>query len=196
MKTEFEVKFLNVDHDEIRKKLISLRATMEQPMRLMKRAIIETADMKKKNAFIRVRDEGHKTTLTYKQFDDLSIDGAKEHEVVISDFQTTIDILAELGLLPRSMQESRRETWTLDNCEIVLDEWPWLNPYIEIEGENDKIVMKVSKKLGLSWVDDAVFGDVMVAYREQYVHLEDKDAISDIKLVRFGDPPPEMLTKK
>lgn len=196
MKTEFEVKFLNVDHDEIRKKLISLGATMEQPMRLMKRAIIETADMKKKNAFIRVRDEGHKTTLTYKQFDDLSIDGAKEHEVVISDFQTTIDILAELGLLPRSMQESRRETWTLDNCEIVLDEWPWLSPYIEIEGESDKIVMKVSKKLGLSWVDDAVFGDVMVAYREQYVHLEDKDAISDIKLVRFGDPPPEMLTKK
>ncbi len=42
MKTEFEVKFINVSHDEIRKTLKKIGAGLTQSMRLMKRAIIET----------------------------------------------------------------------------------------------------------------------------------------------------------
>ena len=111
MNTEFEVKFVNVDHETLRAKLKDLGATLEHPMRLMKRAIIETPLLKQKDAFLRVRDEGDKTTLTYKQFQDLSVDGAKEFEIVVSDFQTTIDLLNVSGLPCRSIQESKRETW-------------------------------------------------------------------------------------
>lgn len=42
--------------------------------------------MKAKGAFARVRDEGYRVVMTYKQFDDLSIDGAKEIEIVVDDF--------------------------------------------------------------------------------------------------------------
>lgn len=195
MNTEFEVKFLDIDHNAMRDKLQRLGAQMEQSMRLMKRAIIETPELKARNAFIRVRDEGDKVTLTYKHFTELSVDGAKEHEVIVSDFEATVELLREAGLAPRSIQESKRETWTIDGAEIVLDEWPWLKPYIEIEGDSEEHVQQVAMKLGLDW-NDAVFGDVMVAYRAQYPGLSYDETVGNLPQVRFGDPLPAFLCRK
>ncbi len=192
MNTEFEVKFVNVAHDEIRQKLKGLGAKLKQPMRLMKRAIIETPELKDKGAFLRVRDEGDRVTITYKQFDSLSIDGAKEYEVVVNDFQVTIDLLGTAGLKYSSLQESKRETWSLEGAEVALDEWPWLKPYIEIEGESEIHVREVSKKLGFDW-SNAVFGDVMAAYRKQYPHLTKLDTVGNIPEVNFDDPLPDLL---
>jgi adenylate cyclase class 2 len=192
MKTEFEAKFLNIDFEFMRTKLKSLDAKLEQPMRLMKRAIIDTPELMNKDAFIRVRDEGDRITLTYKQFQSLSVDGAKEYEVEVSNFEETINILAASGLPLKSIQESKRETWTLETTEIVLDEWPWLNPYIEIEGNNEQQVKETAVKLGFNW-NDAVFGDVMAAYRAQYPHLTNSDTVANIESVKFGDALPELL---
>ena len=192
MKTEFEVKFVRVGHDGVRAKLKDLGATLGQPMRLMRRAIIETPELKEQGAFLRVRDEGDKVTLTYKQFNSLSVDGAQEHEVVVSDFQATVDLLQAAGLPYRSLQESKRETWHYDNAEVVLDEWPWLDPYIEIEGDSEAHVRQIAEQLGFNW-DDAVFGDVMAAYRVQYPHLSEKDTVGNLAEVKFGDPLPDLL---
>ncbi len=192
MKTEFEAKFLDVDFEEVRKELAENGAILKNPMRTMKRAIIDSPAMKQNNAFIRVRDEGDKISLTYKQFDNLSVDGAKEHEVVVDDFRETVDLLSASGLILRSFQESRRETWKLQTAEIVLDEWPWLKPYIEIEADSEDAVSEMSKRLGFIW-GDAVFGDVMAAYRAQYPHLTIDDTIGTLSVVKFGDPIPELL---
>ena len=65
----------------------------------MRRVAIENDFMRTdKDAFLRVRDEGDKVTLTYKQFDSLSVDGAKEIEVEVSDYDKTVAILAQAGL--------------------------------------------------------------------------------------------------
>lgn len=192
MDTEIEAKFVNVDHDAIRAKLKTLGAKLEQPMRLMRRVTIDSEIMKSKNAFLRIRDEGYRVTATYKQFDALSVDGAKEIEITVNDFQATVDLLKAAGLPHRSFQESKRETWKLDDTEIVLDLWPWLNPYIEIEANNKELVMKVASDLGLIW-NDAVFGDVMEAYKIQYPHLNKRDTVGNIPQVRFDDPLPELL---
>ena len=189
MNTEIEAKFVNVDHDVIRAKLKELGGVLEEPMRLMRRVTINSDVMKAKNAFMRIRDEGHRVTLTYKQFDTLSVDGAKELEVVVSDFQTAVDMLAAAGLPHQSFQESKRETWKLGTTEVVLDLWPWLNPYIEIEGESEAELRKVASDLGLDW-SDAVFGDVMEAYKIQYPHLGLKDTVGNLEFVRFEDPLP------
>lgn len=192
MNTEYEAKFLNVDVDSVRDTLQSLGATLMKPMRLMRRVTIETDNLKKKNAFVRVRDEGDRVTATYKQFDSLSVDGAKEHEIIVSDFDETIALLAAAGLTHGSFQESKRETWRLDTVEIVIDEWPWLEPYVEVEAQSEAEVRQFSEKLGLSW-DEAVFGDVMAAYRAQYPHLREQDTVANIPEVKFGDPLPELL---
>ena len=195
MKTEIEVKFLNTDHDEVRAKLTALGAVCEQPMRLMRRVLIEPAHFKEegRDAFIRIRDEGHRVTLTFKEFKSQSLTGAEEHEVTVSDFDATVAIFTEVGLPHRTFQESKRETWQYGDIEVVLDEWPWLNPYIEIEGPTEEGVKKAAADLGFSW-DDAVFGSVDSAYKIQYPDLAGRGVI-DEKEVRFDAPVPEIFGK-
>ncbi len=195
MKTEYEAKFIQVNHDAIRQKLEDIGATLHHPMRLMRRAIIENEKLRDKDSFLRVRDEGNKITLTYNQFSNRSVDGAQEHEIVVNDFDETVSLLAAAGLPYTSIQESRRETWTFGNAEIVLDEWPWLDPYIEIEAASEEDVKTVASTLGFDW-NDAIFGGVMAAYRAQYSHLSAKDTLGNLPHVRFSDPLPEQLKRK
>jgi adenylate cyclase class 2 len=196
MKTEIEVKFTGIDLDGMRRKLTELGATCEVPMRLMRRVAIDSDFMRTgKDAFLRVRDEGDKVTMTYKQFDSLSLHGAKEIEVSVSDFDDTVAILAQAGLPSHTYQETKRETWKLGDVEIMLDEWPWLDPYIEIEADSEEAVRKAAGDLGFDW-DSAVFGDVMAAYRVQYPHLTEKDTVANIAEVKFGLPLPQLLGGK
>lgn len=193
MKAEIEVKFLDVSFDDVRTKLKELGAVCEQPMRLMRRVAIDSDFMRTgKDSFLRVRDEGHRVTMTYKQFDGLSVNGAKEIEVEVSNFEDTVAILGQAGLPAHTMQETKRETWRLGGAEIMLDEWPWLKPYIEIEGESEGVLRDIAAKLGFDW-NDAVFGDVMAAYRAEYPHLTLKDTVARVPVVKFGEPLPDLL---
>lgn len=199
MKSEIEVKFLNINHDDIRAKLRGIGGECERPMRVMRRAIIDYPDSRLQKAddvwgFVRVRDEGNKTVLTFKQFpkEDATVDNAREIETVVDDFEATIKIFEAIGLKCFSMQETKRETWKIGNVEVVLDEWPWLKPYIEIEGESEQGLRDVASKLGLEW-GDAVFGSTMTAYQAEYPHLTDNDTVGTLDSVKFGDPLPELL---
>ena len=186
MQTEIEVKFPNVDFEKIRAQLKQLGASLEQPMRHMRRAIIETPSMREKHSFVRVRDEGDKVTLTYKQVDENSLTGAKEIEVTVSDFEATVALLEQSGLPYKSFQESRRETWQLGNVEVVLDEWPHLDPYIEIEGPTEEAVKEIAKKLDFDW-KDAIFGRTTELYQLQYPH-GDADKLVTIPRHTFDQP--------
>jgi adenylate cyclase class 2 len=195
MNSEIEAKFLNIDHDLIRSKLLYLGATLEQPERLMRRVVVHTASMTEKNAFLRIRDEGYRTTVTYKQFDEDSIDGAKEYEVTVSDFDSAVNIFKESGLIYDTYQESKRENWKLDEVEVMLDQWPWLNPYIEIEASSEADVRRVAVMLELDW-DEAMFGGVANIYKHQYPHIgeEGREQINqNWPIMRFQDDAPELL---
>jgi len=192
MNTEIEAKFINCDHKRIRHSLKELGATLKHPTRLMRRVIIDTPTMEKKNAHLRIRDEGDKITATYKQFGSKTIDGVKEIEINVSDFETTIALFAAAGLVQSSYQETRRETWQLGEVEVVLDLWPWLNPFIEIEGLDDTSVKEAASMLGFEW-KNAVFGGVLEAYRAQYPLMSPSDTVASLPFVRFEDPLPDML---
>lgn len=198
MQTEIEAKFTGVNHDEIREKLKSLGAICEQPMRLMRRAVFHSDAMEKQNGFLRVRDEGHRVTMTYKEFDGSgTIHGVKEVETMVGDFDAAIAICERAGLVKESYQETKRETWHLDDAEVVLDEWPWIDPYIEIEGLSEEAVRTAAEKLGFDF-KDALFGGVAVVFQEKYGHLGTPKEIADIvnrklPIVRFEDPVPEII---
>ena len=98
MKNEIEVKFVNINIDDIRLRLTELGAILIQPMRDMQRVTIDTPELKKKDAFVRIRNEGDKTTITYKQFNSLSIDGVKEVEITVDDFDTAVTLFKEAGI--------------------------------------------------------------------------------------------------
>ena len=193
MKTEVEVKFANINVDEIRDSLSRAGAVCEQPMRLMRRALIEEPHHQDEHAFIRIRDEGDKITLTFKRHTDeaaSSLDSVKEAEVEVSDFDTTVTIFSEAGWHYKTFQESKRETWTMDGVEVVIDIWPWLNPYIEIEGESEADIRETAEKLGLSW-SDVIIGHIDVLYEMQYEFKNGVRGVIDIPEVHFDDPLPD-----
>ncbi len=195
MNTEIEAKFINANHEDIKSKLKALGGELEQPFRLMRRVVIHTPEMTDRNAYLRIRDEGYRTTVTYKQFDGDTVDGAKEYEIVASSFDDAINIFSASGLIYDTYQESKRENWRLGTVEIMLDEWPWLNPYIEIEGESEEAIKNVAALLGLNW-SDAVFGGVSNVYKMQYPHIGDEGnriINQEWASIKFDDPKPELL---
>lgn len=188
MKTEIEAMFADIDHDVIRKKLEELGGVCTHPMRDMRRALVETEEMKRDDAFLRVRDEGDKVTLTYKRHDDDGLHGTKEIEVIVSDFEATVELLKASGLEITTYQESRRETWRLGEAEVVLDEWPWIPQYIEIEAESEEVVRDTANKLGLDWAV-VMHGGVDKIYEIKFPERTVRGVI-DLPEVRFSDPVP------
>lgn len=194
MKTEIEAKFLHVNPNDIRHRLEAAGATCKQPMKDMRRVIFRSDDMDSRHAYLRVRDEGYRVAMTYKQFDEMSLTGAKEIEFSVGDYEAAVELLKTIGLEARSVQETRREIWELGDAEVVIDEWPWIDQFIEIEASSEAAVKDAAEKLGFDW-NDAAFGDIMTAYRAEYPHLgnEPKDMVYNLPEVRLGDPLPDML---
>jgi len=152
MNIEYEATFINIDKNEIREKLKKAGAKLLRPEFLQKRIPFDLPKEKReKNKFVRVRDEGNKITLSYKSFEGEKIEDQKEICVEVSNFEDTVELLKLIGCEPKSYQETRRELWELDGVEIMIDEWPFLEPLIEIEGKSKEEVKKVSEKLGFDY---------------------------------------------
>lgn len=195
MNDEIEIKFPDANHAAVRKALKMLGARQTAPDRLMKRVVIHTPEMSIKDAFVRIRDEGDKVTITYKQFDSDTIDGAKEYETTVGSFDEAINIFSAAGLAYDTYQESRRETWELDGVEVMLDEWPWLQPYIEIEGPSEARVRAVAQQLGFSW-DNGLFGGVANLYRHQYPFIGERGSEiinREWSEIKFGASRPPLI---
>jgi len=124
----------------------------------------------------------------------MSLTGAKEIEFTVSDYDAAVALIEAIGVKSKSVQETKREIWHLGDAEVVIDEWPWIDQFIEIEAPTENLVKETAQKLGLSW-SDAAFGDIMTAYRAEYPHLGDapKDMVYNLPIVRLGDPLPDML---
>src|SRR5690606_9529501 len=105
----------------------------------------------------RVRQERDKTTLSFKRIQNGSIETQHEIELKVDSFEKAVDFVEHLDCESKSLQESLREKWELDGCEITIDEWPYLEPYIEIEGDSEESVKKVAIKLGFDY-SKAYFG--------------------------------------
>ena len=195
MQTEVEAKFW-VNHDKVRAALLAAGAVNEQPMRLMRRVILDYPDgtLDQDHAWLRVRDEGNKVTITYKRDAENSFGSAQEIETTVGSIETTVALLEALGLEARSRQESKRETWRLGDVEIVLDEWPWLDEYIEIEAATQQEVKDVARQLGFTW-DDAVFGSVTSLYKIQYPALTENGRFDEVQEVAFDQPVPDLFLK-
>ena len=169
MQTEIEAKFLDVDHRAIRAKLKELGAVCEHPMRMMKRKVFDYPDMRleKIGGWVRVRDEGDKITMSYKQLNDRTLHGTKEVNLVIDNFDAACQFLESIGLEQNSFQETKRESWTLDGAQIELDEWPWVKSFVEIEAESELALKKILNKLSID-ITGAVHGSVEIVYQAEY----------------------------
>ena len=81
-----------------------------------------------RGAYLRLRDEGDKITLTLKQrlgvksHDGKTNDeGMEEIEIKVSDFEKTAELLTKMGLKEKFYEENRRIRHQLDDIEFDID---------------------------------------------------------------------------
>lgn len=195
MQVEIEAKFLRQDHNEIRKKLHALGARCEHPMQKMRRRVFDYPNrrLQAEGAWVRLREElDGSIELTLKQVKAATLTGTHESTVGVADYDAATALLVSLGLEIKGEQESKRELWRYKNVEVMLDEWPWVPPFIEIEAPTEAEVQYVAGKLGLPW-KDAIFGGVTPVYTDEYGITAGEFESLELSMM-FGAPIPEQLS--
>ena len=189
MHTEIEAKWLNIDIEQMRKKLKSLGATLINKERLMSRKVYDFPDMglEKIGGWARVRDEGDKITMSYKQLSDRTLHGTKEVTLVVDNFDEACTFLESIGLVANAFQETKRESWKLGDTEVELDTWPWIPSFVELESVNEEALKETASLLGLDY-KDALHGSVETAYQAVYdVTEEEIDGWKEILFIEVPD---------
>lgn len=149
MKTEIEARLLECDAQKIIERLEVIGATKVGDWLQVRNCY--DFNPPKENSWIRLRTNGEETTLTIKEIGSARIDGTKEAEIVVSDFDTTNEILNKLGYNIRTTQENRRIRYMLDNIEIDIDSWPMIPTYLEIEAESEEKIKEACEKLNIGY---------------------------------------------
>lgn len=169
MKSEVEIRLLECDVEKIIEKLEANKASFVGEW-LQVRNCYDFNPVRE-NSWIRLRTNGVETTLTIKEIQNKNIDGTKELEIVVSDFNDTDEILNKLGYVSRSHQENKRIRYMLDDVEIDIDTWPHIPSYVEFEGKCEEDIRKVCSKLDINF-DSLTTLDVVGIY-EHYGYKDD-----------------------
>lgn len=152
---EFEGKILHIDPASMMATLSRLGAIFQGKLHF-ERYIFDTIP-RKDGRWVRLRSDGRHTTLTVKEISSESISGTKEWEVEVSNLKITLELLSKIGLKHRNHQENLRFAYTLDDCELCIDIWPHIDPYLEIESSSKDKVLAMALRLGFT--EDQVCGE-------------------------------------
>ncbi len=101
----------------------------------------------------RINDGGGKAVFTYKESLSAAsgIKHQREDETTVGDADALALILDALGYQPALVYEKRRQTWHLNNTEVLLDELPF-GFFMEIEAD-EKSISEAESWLALSDIE-------------------------------------------
>lgn len=191
MNIEYEAVFAPVNKEEIRETLARAGALCEREEYLQRRInfTLPKESPYSETGWIRVREEGGVVTMSLKAVTNNDVmEGQKEICLNVDDYEEARAYMNALGCKEKAYQETKRELWKLDGVEICIDEWPWLEPFIEIEGDSELAVKNVAEKLGFSWAD-AIFGAVDLQYEKKY-GVSKRVINNETPRFVFGEPCP------
>ncbi len=168
MDIEYEATYENINKDEVRSRLKNAGAVLVKPEFMQKRVVFELPEGHEiKGGWLRVRDEGDKITMSLKVVDGDKIHNQKETMVEVNSFEEAEKILVSIGCKKKAFQESKRELWKFDEIEITIDEWPFLEPFVEVEAKSEERVKEMSEILGFDY-SLALFCSVDILYNRKY----------------------------
>lgn len=145
MKTEYEIRVLEINKDEIIKKLESMGATKNGEFE--QKRYVYNLKPAQEGKWIRLRTNGKETTLTYKDIVSNTVDGTKEIEIEVDNFEMTHEFLERIGFESKGYQENKRIQYILNGVELDIDTWPGIPTYMEIEGKSEEAVLEMEKLL-------------------------------------------------
>ena len=185
MKREIEATFLSIDKDNIRTKLKGIGFELKTLEYVMRRKTFDfpSSNVKK---WGRVRQEFDKVTMTIKEIRGPGINDTYETELIVNDFNTAVSFFEACGVREKAFQENKREVWVRGGVEVTIDTWPGLQPFIEIESENEQKVREVSSELNFDFTE-AVFGSIDLIYEKELG--VPSNLIIKLKEITFANPP-------
>jgi len=159
METEFEVKILDIDVEDIKKRLARVGA-VKIADRNMRRYVYDAGLDEKTRCgrWIRLRDDGEKIILSVKNIVNKEIDGTKEIGIEVFNFEDTNKLINAMGYSVKAYQENKRISYKLGGVDVEIDSWPKIPTYIEIEGKSVKDVENTVKLLGFEMKDTTSIG--------------------------------------
>lgn len=105
------------------------------------------------NKWVRLRQSNDKVELTVKHVFDKNtstIQKVLENEIEVSSLEDANKILESIGIYKRSYQEKIRFSYSYKGADIEIDIWPKLNPYLEIECEDEEVIKEIIELLELN----------------------------------------------
>ena len=198
MGKEYEAKFLDIDVDKLRDKIIKHGGTIVHENQKYVRSVFRLCNTDKKG-YARVRDEAGKVTVTVKIYN--NPDYPDEYEIeTVNDFETAKNLLVAMNLQVKSFQESYREKWSLPNKEVhevTFDTIPGIPTYMEIDCVTEKALKDTIKLLELD-KGKMRYGAFDRVYKEYYDIEHDtinyktpsltfKNIINEIKPIKNHD---------
>ncbi len=152
MPVEYEYAFFDFDKKEIIKNIVKNKGKHQGTFLFRVQVFIHPLD--KQGTYIRVRDEGHRITMTYK-YKDPNAKFENESEITIDNFDTAVEMLLGIGCKKKYYYEKIRDIWTLKNTEIVFDSNPGIDDRMEIESKTKKELNDMVKLFNVKPIDKA-----------------------------------------
>jgi len=166
---EFEAKALEIDCTDIALRIAAAGGSHVAD-RTMRRFVYDIRPGEQ-GRWIRLRDTGSEVTLCVKEISGDAVDGTRETETTVGDFDTAHELLGRLGFVPKAYQENLRSSWLLDGVRLEIDSWPLIPPYLEIEGDDATQVWKTADRLALNR-EDLTSENTTAVYARYGIDLE------------------------
>jgi adenylate cyclase class 2 len=161
---EIEIKFLDVNPDEIEKKLKHLGAEKISDI-ILEEWLFKKPHWAPFHGRFRIRKSNTTILLAYKETTKETSEGNLEIEFPTQSVEEGMHLMQRLEVPQVRHQQKRRIHYELDGVAIDIDFWPLIPPMIEIEGKSLKQIQTVAKKLGLQQENGL---DVLQIHRENY----------------------------
>lgn len=151
---EVEVKLLDINPDAVEKKLLELGAKKTfSGLVTVNYFDKENGEIREKGDLLRVRQFGDdRTEVCYKANKRVE-EGFKvcdEYHLSGSSFAEAVKLFKNLGYIVTCAYEKRRTSLLFRGLEIVIDQYPKISPFIEIEGTDTEAIEQVIQDLGLT----------------------------------------------
>lgn len=170
---EFEVTIPSVEIEAARRRLQECGAVLQKGSHIQKHIVFNLSEERKiKGAWMRVREESDRVTMSLKIINGKNIANQQEYFFIAENTEDACRFLTLLGGIEKARQEKRREIWMLGQCEVTIDEWPFLEPFLEVEGKSEEMVKETVGLLGYEYEKCRVCA-VDTLYSEKYGVSED-----------------------
>ena len=163
---DIEVRFLNINSKELQKKLVDLGAKKISD-EMLEEWLFSKPEWKVFSGRVRVRKQGEKVEVAYKETKQETSKGNLEIEFVVSNVKSALYFLEKLGLTNPRHQQKRRVHYVINNVSVDIDFWPRIPPFVEIEAASLKQVKTIAGQLGFDMKDSCEL-DAFQVYKQVY----------------------------